>query len=103
VARQLSTCTLAIAATSAMVASRICMSCSAALSRVHRLPGRDLVGSALVASIATGPRLDLRWHGIGNAVHTVHVSVAGILSEALHNIKRLSRTPYAVDQGAISK
>jgi hypothetical protein len=31
------------------------------------------------------------------------VSVAGILSEALHNIKRLGRIPYAVDQGAISQ
>jgi len=79
------------------------MSCSSALYRVNRLLGRGLVGSALVASIATGPQLDLRWHGVGNAVNTMHVSAAGILSEALHNIKRLSHTPDAVDQGAISQ
>jgi hypothetical protein len=103
VVRQLSTCTLAIAATSSMVASRICKSCSSALFRVNRLSGRGPAGSALVASIATGPRLDLRCRGVGNAVNTMHVSVAGILSEALDNIKRLSRTPYAVDQGAISQ
>jgi hypothetical protein len=31
------------------------------------------------------------------------MSIAEILSEALHNIKRLGRTPEAVDQGAISQ